>query len=187
MNHALAILEALDQRLNGPVELSLYGRAALQLGFPDPPADCAVSHDVDAVFWTGQAEALASSSNFWEAVEAVNHELAERGLYISHFFQEDQVVLTPEWRTQRQPIVGAWQHLNLYRLGNGDLLLSKLMRDDPIDHADACFIASRAGFSAEDVHRLLGQARVPDIPEIAEHFERASRRLLEELSGTGNA
>lgn len=181
MNHAQMILNALDARLNGTVELTLYGRAALQLGFEDPPVDCAVSHDVDAVFWAGQAQALADTSNFWEAIEAVNAELADQELYISHFFQEDQVVLTPEWRAQRCSIAGGWRNLSLYRLGNGDLLLSKLMRDDPIDHADARFVVSRAGFSAHDVRRLLERARVPDLPEIAEHFERASRRLLDAL------
>jgi len=186
MNHAQVILSTLDAKLNGPVELTLYGRAALQLGFSDAPAECAVSHDVDAVFWTGQAEALAQTSNFWEAVEAVNAELADQELYISHFFQEDQVVLTPEWRAQRCPITGGWQNLKLYRLGNGDLLLSKLMRDDPIDHGDARFIVSRAGFSAQDVRRLLERARIPDIPEIAEHVERASQRLLDVLGNPGN-
>jgi len=34
--NAMIILDALDEYLEAGVELTLYGRAALQLGFPDP-------------------------------------------------------------------------------------------------------------------------------------------------------
>ncbi len=95
MTNAGRILASLDAKLNAPVELTLYGRAALLLGFSDPPEQYAMSRDIDAVMPLGQAEELALATNFWEAVEQVNRELAERELYISHFFEEDQVVLTP--------------------------------------------------------------------------------------------
>ncbi len=70
------------------------------------------------------------------------------------------------------------KHLDLCRLGDADLLLSKLMRDDPIDQADACFIVQQAGFSPEAVRQILSQARVPDVPEIQEQFTLCSGKLL---------
>jgi hypothetical protein len=60
MSNAERILRALDSHLNQVVELTLYGRAALQLGFPNPPEEYARSHDVDVVLWLGQAEELAA-------------------------------------------------------------------------------------------------------------------------------
>ena len=53
MTNAIKLLAALDERLTCQVELTLYGRAALQLGFPNPPPEYALSRDVDAVMLTG--------------------------------------------------------------------------------------------------------------------------------------
>lgn len=181
MSNARRILDRLDARLDQPVELTLYGRAALHFGFVDGPEEFAWSKDVDAVLWLGQAEELAERTRFWEAVGEINEELAEDGLYISHFFTEDQVILTPEWRDQRSPISGNWDHLHLFRLGDLDLLLSKLMRNDPIDHSDALFIVRRSGLSQAQISSGLSRARVPDIPEIVEQFTACSSRLLKSL------
>lgn len=72
MTNAELLLQSLDERLNEPVELTLYERAALHLGFPNPPAEYALSRDVDAVLWIGQAEHLAENGNFWDAIEEVS-------------------------------------------------------------------------------------------------------------------
>ncbi|MBI5527730.1 MAG: hypothetical protein HY897_15475 [Deltaproteobacteria bacterium] len=181
MTNAERILAALDGRLNTKVELTLYGRAAMLLGFANPQPEYALSHDVDAVLWLGQAEELARATNFWEAVEKTNEELAPRGMYVSHFFAEDQVILRPSWCEHRQPIGGDWRRLSLFRLGDLDLLLSKLMRDDPIDRQDALFIVARAGLGRAAIEEALRQARVPGIPELHEQFSIASRRLLEAM------
>jgi hypothetical protein len=178
MTNAEEILRALDASLNAPVELTLYGRAALLLGFADPPAEYARSQDVDAVLWLGQAEELAQRTNFWEATAALNERLATRGLYLSHLFTEDQVILRPNWRAHRVPLPGRWRQLTLQRLGDVDLLLSKLMRDDPLDQQDARFIISQAGLSVAQIQAALAQARVPAIPELQEQFALAARRLL---------
>jgi hypothetical protein len=184
MSNAERILRALDAKLTAAVELTLYGRAALLLGFPSPPKEAALSRDVDAVLWMGQAEELDATTNFWQAVEALNQELAPDGLYISHFFAEDQVVLRPGWRESRVSIPGSWADLVLFRLGDADLLLSKLMRDDPIDRRDALFIVKSAGLAPDEVDAALRAARIPDIPEIQEQFQLASRRLLDTLTDT---
>ncbi len=101
MTNAEKILDALDARLNGPVELTLYGRAALVLGFANPPAAYTRSRDVDAVLWLGQAEQLAEQTNFWTAIEEVNARFSTDDLYLSHLFTEDQVILRPDWRQWR--------------------------------------------------------------------------------------
>lgn len=181
MNNAKRILTALNSKLNSCVELTLYGRAALFLGFENLPQEYALSRDVDAVFWKGQAETLLETTNFWEAVNEVNMELADQDLYISHFFEDSQIILRPNWREQRVKINRPWHNLNLYRLGDIDLLLSKLMRDDPIDLEDALFIYEHANLDMEILKLSLQEARIPDIPEIKEQFELASQRFLETL------
>jgi len=182
MTNAQRILTLLDTQLASRINLTLYGRAALHLGFPDAPKEYALSRDVDAVLWLGQAEELDEKTNFWDAIERVNQELADQELYISHFFTETQVVLLPDWRNNRVPLQGEWKHLELHRLGDIDLLLSKLMRDDPIDRADAQFIVRVADLGVSDVTAAIAKARVPDSLEIQEQFEVASRKLLETIA-----
>jgi hypothetical protein len=179
MTNAERLLGAVDERLNGPVELTLYGRAALYLGFQNPPEDFAVSRDVDAVLWLGQAEEMVAQTNFWDAIEEVNALYSDQELYISHFFEETQVILTPDWRIKRLPVRGAWRQLSVLRLGNEDLFLSKLMRDDPIDRNDARFIIRNGNLSPEAIQAAIRSARVPPIPEIQEQFARCSRWFMQ--------
>jgi hypothetical protein len=170
VNNAERILSALDDKLNTTVELTLYGRAAFVLGFKDAPEEFAQSKDIDAILWIGQAEELAQTTNFWEAVEEVNRMFRDQELYISHLFEEDQVVLTPEWKHQRVRINRFWKKLTVYRLGDADLFLSKLMRNDPQDMADAKFVMEQAGWNRSDISHIISLACVPDIPEIREQF-----------------
>ena len=170
MNNAKRILSALDAKLNKTVELTLYGRAAFVLGFKDAPKEFAQSKDIDAILWIGQAEELARTTNFWEAVQQVNRDFRDQELYISHLFEEDQVILTSEWKDQRIRIDGLWQNLNVYRLGDVDLFLSKLMRDDPQDIADAKFVVKQAGWDQNTIAHIIKLARVPDISDIREQF-----------------
>ena len=155
MNNAEMILTSLDRKLDARIELTLYGRAALVLGFDRSPVEYALSRDVDAVLWKGQAEMLLETTNFWEAVNQVNHELSDQELYISHFFEEDQVILRQDWQIHRVKVERSWHHLDLYRLGDIDLLLSKLMRDDPIDREDALFIYEQGRLDVATVTQAL--------------------------------
>lgn len=181
MNNTQKILSELDSHLTSNVELTLYGRAALQLGFANPPREYALTRDVDAVLWLGQAEEMNETTDFWQAVDATNHALADQELYISHFFTEEQVVLRPSWKECRMALHGPWTHLSLYRLANMDLLLSKLMRDDPIDHRDALFIVRESHLTTVSIEDAIRTARVPANEEIQQQFERASKRLLARL------
>ncbi len=49
MNNPKHILQTLDRHLTKPAELTIFGRAALVLGFQDSPAAFATTHDVDAI------------------------------------------------------------------------------------------------------------------------------------------
>ncbi len=181
MNFAERILGELDRRLQTPIELTLYGRAAFLLGFDDPPEQFSQSLDVDVVLWLGQAEDLEMKTNFWEALTETNEFLAPDGLYVSHLFVEDQVILTPSWKEKRFPISKAWPKLDLFRLSDQDLLLSKLMRDDPQDRQDALFIITRRKWTVRDLQAILAEARLPEIAEIREQFAIASGKVLQGL------
>ncbi len=178
MSHARDILDAVDRHLDAATDITLYGRAAFALGFDPPPLGAEASLDVDVVLWLGQAEELQASGNLWDAVLKANAELASSGLYVSHFFEESQVILRPTWRQQRIALSGPWEHLLLSRLADEDLWLSKLMRDDPLDRADARFIAERNRWDRAFLADLASQARVPAIREIEEQFQRCVRHFL---------
>ena len=171
MSNAERLLLRLDALLNTDVDLTLYGRAALLLGYPDPKHEYALSLDVDLVLWIGQAEDLERSGNFWEALQQVNDEFEDDGLYITHLFDEDQVVLRPSWRDKRVAITGEYRQLKLHRLGDADLLLSKMMRYDPTDLDDLSFVVSHSGFSPDDVSGIVAEARLPESQEIREQFD----------------
>ena len=47
MNNPLHILQTLDRHLTAPTEITLFGRAALALGYAASPAAFAATHDVD--------------------------------------------------------------------------------------------------------------------------------------------
>ena len=185
MNNALRILTALDGHLNAPVDLTLYGKAALLLGLPDAPAEFGYSRDVDGVLWLGQAEELAAGTNFWQALEQVNAEFEAEGLYMTHLFEEDQVILRPQWRQWRVPIRQDFGHLSLHRLSDLDLLLSKLMRDDPVDFGDAKFIVDRGRLSRNEIEAACAEARLPDDPDVVAEYRKALERFRPWLAGRG--
>jgi hypothetical protein len=66
-------------------------------------------------------------------------------------------------------------------IGDADLFLSKLMRDDALDLADARFIARRAGFDRQTMERAIAAARVPEILELQEQFKICAERILVEV------
>src|ERR1041385_1699690 len=97
MDNASLILQTLDRHLSQPTRLILYGRAALQLGFTEPPSETAESKDVDAIIPVGDVDELSDNESFWGAQEATNRELRPKGLYITHLFPADQIFLRRDW------------------------------------------------------------------------------------------
>jgi hypothetical protein len=186
VNNATKILSALDSKLNRAVELTLFGRAAFVLSYPNAPKEFAASRDIDAVLWIGQAEELAQTTNFWEAVEEVNQQFRDQEIFISHLFEENQVVLTPKWKTRRVPIHRSWRKLMLFRLGDADLFLSKLMRFDPQDLADARFAVDQAGWNEDELSEIVASARIPNVPELREQFAFCAAEFLQRNSGSRN-
>jgi hypothetical protein len=81
VNNPLLILQTLDRHLVHPVELTLYGRAALALGFTSHETRHQTTQDVDAIIPLIQLDELRADRQFWEARDATNAELAGRGLW----------------------------------------------------------------------------------------------------------
>src|SRR5712671_2626046 len=112
MDNASRILRKLDEHLDHPVRLVLYGRAALQLGFENPPSDVAHSKDVDCIIPLADLDSLTADLGFWDAQEATNAELRPLGLYITHLFREQEVFLRRDWEAHLVPITrGTFRHL----------------------------------------------------------------------------
>jgi len=137
-------LQTLDRHLDHPVELTLYGRAALALGFPSHELRHEITQDVDAIIPLTQLDQLRANEQFWDARDATNVELAERGLYMTHLFTEADVFLMPDWLDRRVSVPGPFAHLKLLRPATLDLILTKMMRGaDPEDLSDIEFLLNQ--------------------------------------------
>lgn len=184
MDNASLILQSLDQRLHHAVRLVLYGRAALQLGFAEPPTDVGESKDVDAIIPLTDLEILQGDESFWDAQEATNRELRPKGLYITHLFRADQVFLRPQWEQQLVPIrrpVTRW--LRLFRPATLDLILTKMMRgDDAQDLADIDFMIRHDRITPELLEEALRDAVIPDLQELREAFDLAKPKVRQLVS-----
>jgi hypothetical protein len=104
MNHPETILRTLDRHLIRPVRLVLYGRAALALGFPSTDPEFETTFDVDAILPLVEMESIESDDQLWKALDRTNQELEPQGLYITHLFGEDQVILSRGWLDHLVPI-----------------------------------------------------------------------------------
>lgn len=178
MSNPEIILSTLDRHLRHPVELTLYGRAALMLGFPSPLPEHATTKDVDAILPLAQIEVLNAESWFWDAQEATNEELRPRGLYITHLFSEADVFLRPDWLAHRVKIDRRFAKLTLYRPATIDLILTKMMRDDPSDLADIEFLLSQEPASLAELKAALDIVRLPDLDEYRHILERVRPKVL---------
>ncbi|HXG47036.1 MAG TPA: hypothetical protein VNO52_05380 [Methylomirabilota bacterium] len=101
MNNPRRILQTLDRHLTAPAELTIFGRAALALGYADSPATFATTQDVDAILPLSWLAAADANLDFWQAQQRTNAELEPQGLYITHLFREVEIILTPDWLAHR--------------------------------------------------------------------------------------
>ena len=179
MNNPLLILGTLDRHLDHPVELTLYGRAALALGFPSPAPRHETTQAVDAIIPLAQLDQLRADNQFWDARDATNAELAESGLYLTHLFTETDVFLLPDWLNRRVPILGSFTHLQLYRPATLDLILTKMMRGaDPEDLSDIEFLLGHQPVTTAELRTAFDRARLPDIQELRDAFQAAQPHVL---------
>jgi hypothetical protein len=179
MNNPLYILQTLDRHLTRPVELTIFGRAALALGFKNGSAVFAATHDVDAILPLKWLSASDENLDFWEAQQKTNIELEPRGLYITHLFRELEIILTPDWLARRVPVQATLQKLSLLRPATLDLILSKMARGDENDLLDIRFLLQNERVSADELRSAFDRARVPDLPEIRELFKQVQPKVLE--------
>jgi hypothetical protein len=181
MDNASLILETLDRHLSRSARLILYGRAALQLGFADPPPEVAESKDVDAIIPLGDLDQLSADESFWEAQEKTNQELRPKGLYITHLFRADQVFLRCDWEQHLVPITHPpTRWLRLFRPATLDLILTKMMRgDDPQDMADIAFLIRHDHITLAQIESAFTEAVISDLVELRDAFERAKPRVRE--------
>jgi hypothetical protein len=179
VNNPLLILQTLDRHLDHPVELTLYGRAALTLGFPSHEARHETTQGVDAIIPLAQLDPLRADHQFWDARDATNAELAERGLYMTHLFTEADVFLRPDWLNRRVPLAGSFTHLHLFRPATLDLILTKMMRGaDPEDLFDIGFLLRHEPVTDGELRLAFDRARLPDIPELRDAFRAAQPKVL---------
>ena len=188
MNNPDRIVRVLDSHLDHPVSLIAYGRAAIALGFHNPPEAAARTLDVDAIIPVSQLEGFRTDARFWDAQEATNRELDKEGLYITHLFEADQVFLRRDWEQHLVPVTRpATRWLRLFRPATLDLILTKMMRGDDVeDMRDVAFMIRHDGITPEQIESALADAVIPDLQELRDAFEGAKPRVRE-LARRGGA
>lgn len=171
------LLEFIDQRLNASIEITLFGRSALSMRFPERDL-YGRTVDVDVILPHGQAESWLAKTNFWDVVDQLNAHFRSENLYMTHFFDEQQLVLRPDWQCHRVAVNTAYRNLRVFLPADEDLFLTKLMRYDPIDLEDARAIASSADWCKGQIQKIIDSARVPDILELNEQFRLCVQAML---------
>lgn len=175
MNNAEKIVSALDALLDHEVSLVVFGRAAIALGYPDPPKAAIRSLDVDVILRHSQTATLDADEQFWKSLELMNQQLDAEGLYLTHAFEEDQVFLRNQWESEITPILRpSLRHLRLFRPATIDLILTKMMRGaDFEDMRDVDFLIRNDRVSSEQISAAIRDAKIPDDPEFKVSFELA--------------
>ncbi len=180
MDNASLILQTLDEHLDHSVRLVLYGRAALQLGFENPPSGVAHSKDVDCIIPLSDLDSLTADLGFWDAQEATNDKLRPLGLYITHLFRAQEIFLRRDWESHLLPISRSkFRHLRLFRPATLDLILTKMMRgDDTQDMADAAFLIHHDRITTAQLEEAFAAAVIPELVELHDAFARAKPVVL---------
>jgi hypothetical protein len=185
MSNPLRILKALDANLNRQAELTLFGRAALALGFPDAPSKFHLTRDVDAILSFEWLAAKDENLDFWVAQQKTNAELSSDELYLTHLFRESEIIIRPEWLEHRVTLPLQMAKLDIYRPAVVDLILTKMARADDQDMQDIQFLLAKEQITRVLLEEAFKRARVPDVEEIRQLFVAAQPkviRLASELS-----
>lgn len=179
LNRPLKILSTLDTLLNKSVEIVLIGRAALALGYSSPKEAFFSTMDVDSIISESYLPEIESNLDFWEANEKLNHILESEDLYFTHIFEEKQVIIRPQWNLNKVRLYkDKFEKIELYRPHTYDLILTKMMRNDPEDFEDISFLLDQLSeIEITELPNQVQKARVPDIPEIQELFQDSIKTL----------
>jgi hypothetical protein len=179
MNNPLRILQTLDKNLTKPADITIFGRAAIALGYARSPDSFSATKDVDAILPFTWLSAPDENVDFWLAQQHTNEELEPEGLYITHLFREQEIILTPEWLSQRVQILLGLTKLTVFRPATADLILTKMMRGDETDLNDIRFLLEREPIAPANLATTFAKARIPELPEIRVLFETAKSKVLE--------
>lgn len=177
MNNPLIILQELDKHLREETEFVIFGKSAIVLGFPTAPSSYGGTMDVDGIIPMEMLESLSNNESFWEALEKTNEALKPTGLYITHLFQEDQIILTPDWLERTVSLDLGLSHLKIQRPSTLDLILTKMMRGDDADLQEIEFLIKADNINPSDLEAAYRIARIPNIPEIEEIFLRSQKAV----------
>ena len=174
------LLLALDEHLDHPVRLVVYGRAAVWLGFEGADAAVGRTRDVDGILSETDVEALSNDLQFWDARDAVHERFKGEGLYITHLFPATEIFLRKNWLEQIIPIARLpLRHLKLFRPATIDLILTKMMRgNDPQDMADAKFMITHDRITKAQLHESFSQMNPIELVELRDSFKRAQPTVL---------
>lgn len=186
-SNPIIILTELNRLLNQQVELNIFGASALNLGFSGNIGE--KTRDVDLIIPAEDVPKVEANMDFWDAKERLNRNLEEQDLYISHVFEDRQIILTKDWVSRRVPIhLPLLDRITAFRPSTEDLLLSKMMRNDAEDKHHITFLLQQGGFSDGFLQDLFNRADIPDIQEIRDIFSalqgwvRAENNRLQEVS-----
>ncbi len=178
MSNPLRILKVLDLCLGEPTEITLFGRSALALGYPNAPDHFHNTHDVDGILPLSWLEPPEGQQDFWQAVQRTNAELETDGLYLTHLFREIDVILQPDWLSRRLRLELGLTKLTAFRPASIDLILTKMARGDDEDLQDIRFILHQERLTPDQLETAFSRARVPEVAEIRELFDRAKPKVL---------
>ncbi len=178
MSNPLRILRTLDRHLTAPVEITLFGRSALALGYAEAPGHFHNTQDVDCILPLAWLRPPNTHEDFWQAVQRTNIELEADGLYLTHLFREVDVILQPDWLIRRLRLDVGLPKLAVFRPATIDLILTKMARADEDDLQDIRFLLRLESLTQDRLETAFARARVPDVPEIQELFNRARPKVL---------
>ena len=178
MSNPLRILQTFDGHLVSPAEMTLFGRAALALGFSGAPPGFHNTRDVDAILSFQWLSSPDENIDFWLAQQSTNAELSKEGLYLTHLFRESEVIIQPDWPARRVRLPLQLAHLTAYRPATVDLVLTKMARGDDQDLEDIRFLLSQEPISPRELQVAFARARVPDVTELRQLFVAAQPKVL---------
>ena len=165
------ILSTLDKYLSNEIDLVVYGKSAIHLLF-EGDRRISLTNDVDLIVPEVQVHLFDKRIDFWDALEKTNQDLEKSSLYLTHIFDEKQIILQPNWYSNKVKIqTDELNYLNIFVPSPLDLIITKMMRVDPLDRSDIVFIFENAEIKPQDLRRYCIEAVCPDQAGIRDAFE----------------
>ena len=100
---------------------------------------------------------------------------------MTHIFDEKQIILHPNWYSNKVKIqTDELNYLNIFVPSPLDLILTKMMRVDPLDRSDIVFIFENAEIKSQELRSYCIEAVCPDQAEIRDAFKKNKAWLREQ-------